>query len=102
MAANENHLSIIMKDKIKLARAYTVFSQISFVVITPLLVFVVGGVWVVRRFELPDVLAAISIVLGIVIMLASLISYLYKLILIYGKDEKDPYRKYKTDRKDYD
>ncbi|MDR1755303.1 MAG: AtpZ/AtpI family protein [Eubacterium sp.] len=111
MAADKDNLSItdddrnpnttgeILKQGLK---TYVIAGQLSFAILTPLLIFVVGGAWAVRRFDLPVFFAVIFIMFGILTMIGSLVSYLRRLISIYGKDKKDKHRKYKTDRKDYD
>lgn len=82
--------------------AYAVFSQITFIVLSPLLLFIWGGSWLVARFSLPSWLTGVFIVLGIITMIGSLVSYLYKLINRYGTDKKEKYQKVKYDRRDYD
>lgn len=82
--------------------AYAVVSHITFIVLTPLLVFIWGGSWLVEEFSLPEFLTGVFVITGIFIMICSLISYLYKLIKIFDTDKKDEYQKLKYDRRDYD
>lgn len=83
--------------------AYAVASQVGFIVITPLLVFIWGGSWLVNRFSLPNWLMIVFIVLGVVTMLCSLITYLMKMIKMYGGDEKPKETdKLSHDKKDHD
>ena len=43
-----------MKKKDNLVSVYATVSQLVFVIITPLLIFIVGGYFVTQRFELPE------------------------------------------------
>jgi len=87
---------------------YAAVSHISFVVITPLLLFIWGGSWLTDRLGLPDWCMIIFILTGIFVMLCSLVSYLMKIIQKYGGSDKsdrvktDKYHNLKNDRKDYD
>ncbi|MCL1822900.1 MAG: phosphoethanolamine transferase CptA [Oscillospiraceae bacterium] len=85
--------------------AYVIVSHISFIVITPLLLFIWGGTWLIDYLGLPSWTKIIAVLLGVMVMLASLVSYLVKLIAIYG-DLKNPPEKpkheIKSDRKDSD
>jgi len=90
MSRNENPLS-----------TYAVVSQLAFSIITPLLVFIVGGHFASEHFGWPDWAMAVCVILGIVFMLSGGISYLRKLIRIYGKDNKNAPRCYNS-REDND
>lgn len=84
---------------------YAVVSQISFVILTPLLIFIWGGTWLVKQFSLPSWLNVVFILLGIVVMICSAVSYLTNLIKMYDNKKDKPVDKYdhlKNDRKDYD
>ena len=90
---------------------YIVVSHVSFVVITPLLLFIWGGSWLAKRFNLPDWCIIVFIITGILVMICSLISYLYKIIKKYSYDKSDKsgenednphYKRLKNDRRDYD
>ena len=63
--------------------AYAVASQFAFVILSPLLVFIVG------------------ILLGVLFMIGGAVSHLMKMIHLYGRDEKKPPR-YNTDPRDND
>lgn len=82
--------------------AYAVVSQISFIVLLPLLLFIWGGSWLVDKLSLPAQMMGVFVVFGVVVMVGSLVSYLYKLIRYYDTDKKDKYRKLKFDNKDFD
>ncbi len=82
-------------------KVYAVVSQIGFMVITPLLIFIWGGSVLVRELELPQWVMTLFIIIGVVSMASGLISYVGKLIAIYGRDDKKKYR-HLSDRRDTD
>lgn len=90
MAKKENPLS-----------TYAVVSQLAFSILTPLLVFIVGGYFASQHFGWPGWAMGVCVVLGIIFMLSGGISYLGKLIRIYGKDDKSAPRSYNS-REDND
>jgi len=77
-----------MKKKDNIFSAYAVVSQLAFVIITPLLVFIAGGSYVVNKFSLPQWVTGVCVALGIIFMISGAASYLTQLIKRYGKDEK--------------
>lgn len=80
MKRNENPFSV-----------YAKVSQLAFVIITPLLLFLGGGSWAVQRFGLPEWVMGICVALAIIFMIGGAVSYLYQLIRIYEKrDEPAP------------
>lgn len=83
--------------------AYAVASQVGFMVIIPLLLFIWGGSWLVNRFSLPDWLMIIFVFLGIFVMICSVTTYLYRMIRMYGGDSKpEKNSKLKHDVRDHD
>jgi surface polysaccharide O-acyltransferase-like enzyme len=80
--------------------AYVIVSHIAFVVAVPLLFFIGGGMWLADRLSLPDWTRITFVLLGIITMIASLISYLYRLIVQYGSDDQKP--AFKPDKKERD
>ena len=82
--------------------AYAVASQLAFVILAPLLLFIVGGHYVCERYELPDWVMVLCIILGILFMLAGAFSHIMKMIRLYGKDDKSEYRRYYSDPRDND
>ena len=83
--------------------AYAVASQVGFLVICPLLLFIWGGSWLVQRFQLPDWLMILFIFLGIFVMIGSVTSYLFRMIKMYGGDKKpEKNDKLKHDIRDHD
>ena len=83
--------------------AYAVASQVGFLVIIPLLVFIWGGSWLVNRFSLPGWLMIVFVFLGIFVMIGSVTSYLYRMIRMYGGDRKpEKNSELKHDIRDHD
>lgn len=91
------------RQKGGLFSAYAVASQVGFLVIIPLLVFIWGGSWLVNRFSLPSWLMVVFVFLGIFVMIGSVTSYLYRMIRMYGGDKKpEKNSKLKHDVRDHD
>ncbi len=87
-----------MKKKDNLVSVYATVSQLVFVIITPLLIFIVGGYFVTQRFELPEWVMGVCVALGLIIMIGGAVSYLGQLIKLYGKDEKNVPKSYNAPR----
>ena len=66
---------------------YAVASQIGLIVIVPLLVFVIGGTWLVDYMQWPDWVNIVFVVVGIVSMTSGAMNYLKKLIAMYDSSE---------------
>lgn len=81
---------------------YAVVSQIGFMVIIPLLVFIWGGSWAVERFLLPQWVMVVFIALGIITMISSVGSYLVKLTRRYGKSDAPKVSELHHDTRDHD
>jgi len=82
--------------------AWAMASQLAFVILAPLLLFIVGGNYVCRKYELPDWAMVIFIILGVLFMISGAISHIMKMIRMFAKDDKSAYRKYLSDPKDND
>lgn len=80
---------------------YAVVSQVGFMIILPLVLFIWGGSWLIKQFALPSWLMIVFVVLGIITMVSSVGTYLRKVIKMYdNKEEKtDPLH---HDLKDHD
>mgnify|MGYP001026393049 FL=1 len=87
-----------MKKKDNLVSVYATVSQLVFVIITPLLIFIVGGYFVKQHFELPEWVMGVCVVLGLIFMIGGAVSYLGQLIKLYGKDEKNAPKSYNAPR----
>lgn len=83
--------------------AYAIVSQVGFMVIVPLVVFIWGGSWLVNRFELPDWLTIVFVLLGIITMISSVGTYLRKIIKMYdNREEREKTSPLHHDSKDHD
>lgn len=82
---------------------YAVVSQVGFMVIIPLLVFIWGGSWLIDRFALPNWLMIVFALLGIVTMISSVGTYLARMIRMYdNKGVRKKVSKLHHDVKDHD
>lgn len=91
-----------MSEKKSPFAAYAVASQFAFVILAPLLVFIVGGHYLVERYDLPDWVMVVCIILGVIFMIGGAVNHLMKMIRLYAKDDKSKYRRYYSDRSDND
>lgn len=66
---------------------YAVVSQIAFIIIGPLLVFVIGGSALVDWLGWAQWLKLLFVGIGILTMLSASVSYLNKLIKMFDKNE---------------
>lgn len=78
-----------MKKKENPLSVYATVSQLAFVIISPLLIFIVGGYYLTSNGDYPEWVMPLCVVLGLVFMIGGAASYLGQLIKRYGKDEKD-------------
>lgn len=81
---------------------YAKVSQLAFVIITPLIVFIGGGWYLSNKYGWPDWAMGICIALGIVFMIGGAASYLFKLIKSYEKTDKPAPRAFTSARRDND
>ena len=66
---------------------YAVASQIGFIVLVPLLVFVIGGSWLVSALGWPQWINIIFVVVGIITMAVGAWRYLKKLLALFDITE---------------
>ncbi|MGN0682393.1 MAG: AtpZ/AtpI family protein [Oscillospiraceae bacterium] len=78
MKKNENPLSV-----------YAKVSQLAFVIVTPLLVFLLGGSYLVKRFNLPDWVMLICVGLAILFMISGAVNFIFRITAYYEKKDKD-------------
>ncbi|MBQ7834633.1 MAG: AtpZ/AtpI family protein [Ruminiclostridium sp.] len=82
---------------------YAVVSQIGFIIIGPLLVFVIGGTALVNWLEWPDWVNFVFVAVGILTMLAGAFRYLKQLIKMFDKSESGVgTSEARHDRRDHD
>lgn len=91
MKKNENPFSI-----------YANVSQLAFVIVAPLLLFLWGGSAVVKRYGLPDWAMGVCVALGVLFMLCGAGNYIAKLIKLYEKPEKRTPKAFTSSRSDND
>ena len=87
-----------MKKKENLVSVYARVSQLVFVIITPLLLFLGGGYYVTQHFDLPDWVMGICVALAIIFMTGGAVSYLAQLIKFYGKNDERAPKSYNSPR----
>ena len=80
---------------------YAVASQIGLIVVIPLLVFVIGGTWLVDHMGWPDWVNIIFVAVGIISMSCGAMNYLKKLIAMYDNSESGA-SEIKHDKRDHD
>lgn len=81
---------------------YAKVSQLAFVIIAPLLLFLWGGSAAVKYFNLPDWVMGIFVALAIIFMLGGAVNYLAQLIRYYEKREKPAPKAFTSHRSDND
>lgn len=81
---------------------YATVSQVAFLVVTPLLLFIGGGGWLVSAFSLPYWLMIVFVLLGIGTMISCVGAYLIKLMKYYDDGKKDEDSALKHDSRDHD
>lgn len=91
MKKNENPLSI-----------YANVSQLAFVIIAPLLLFLWGGSALVSHLGLPSWVMGICIALAIIFMICGAGNYIMKLIKMYEKPESKSPKTFTSSRGDND
>ncbi len=91
------------KKKSNPMAVYSVVSHITFIVLTPLLIFVVGGTALSDYMNWPEWVDIVLVALGILTMLVSSVGYLKKLIVMFDKAESGVgTTEVSHDRKDHD
>lgn len=77
---------------------YVTVSQLAFVIISPLIIFLAGGGYVVKKYSLPEWVMGLCVVLALVFMIGGAASYIAQLMRRYGKDNKSAPRSYNAPR----
>jgi membrane protein DedA with SNARE-associated domain len=88
-----------LSDKDSPLRVYTIAGHLAWLVITPLLVSVGGGNWLVTKMGWSGRVMILFVLLGLVVMISSTAMYFKQLIKMY--DEPKP-PKPPEDMNDYD
>ncbi len=91
MSKNEHPLSV-----------YAKVSQLAFVIIAPLLLFIWGGSAVVSHYNLPEWVMVIFIALAVIFMICGAGNYIMKLIRMYEKPDRKYPKTFTSNREDND
>jgi hypothetical protein len=95
-----------LNDKNSPLKVYMIAGHLTWVIISPLLVFIGGGSWLVNRFELASWLMLVFVFLGLFVMICGGYSYLKHLYNMYEGDSSDSDKEKKSpkkvDKRDYD
>ena len=89
-------------------RVYAVAGNLTWIIITPLLLFIGGGSWVVNRFFAESQWLMVPLIfIGLSVMVASVWNYIKQIMKMYGGESKatETAKKpepVKQERKDYD
>ncbi|MCL2071540.1 MAG: AtpZ/AtpI family protein [Oscillospiraceae bacterium] len=89
-------------DKNSPIKVYAIAGHIVWLIISPLLLFIGGGSWLVRRFELAEWLAILFVLFGLFVMVAGVWTYLKKLLDMYDDSKHSNPPQLKIDKRDYD
>ena len=81
---------------------YAIVSQLAFMIVGPLLLFLVGGRYAVEYYQWDDSVMVVFVILGIVFMIGGGVSYIGKLVRLYGKEDKSKYHRAYSDPRDND
>jgi hypothetical protein len=83
---------------------YIVVGNLAWMVISPLVLFIGGGGWLVRRYNWDERIMTLFVALGLITMAIGFAAYVKQLIKMYGDvsppDTKQSSLKY--DKQDYD
>lgn len=77
---------------------YVTVSQLAFVIISPLIIFLAGGGYVVKKYSLPEWVMGLCVALALVFMIGGAASYIAQLMRCYGKDNKSAPKSYNAPR----
>jgi hypothetical protein len=96
-----------MNNKDSPLKVYMIVSHLSWIVISPLLFFIGGGGWLVRRYELPNWVMLVCVFLGILTMVCGFCSFVQHLLKMYSiqsgiAQKKAGTEPVKVDKRDYD
>lgn len=91
-----------MKKKDNPLAIYANVSQLAFVIIAPLLLFLWGGGALVKKLNLPEWVMIIFIFLGILFMICGAGNYIAKLIKMYEKPKEKAPKAFTSARSDND
>lgn len=68
---------------------YAQVSQLLFIIATPLLLFLVGGSYIVKRYNLPDWVMLICVILAILFMIGGVVNFICRLMKSLGRRDRN-------------
>ena len=81
---------------------YATVSQLAFVIIAPLLLFLWGGSTLVKKLGWPDWVMIIFVFLALLFMISGAVNYIFKLIKMYEKPDARPPKAFTSSQRDND
>lgn len=101
MAAYKAGLLIMKKNENPFS-VYATVSQLAFVIIAPLLLFLWGGSALVKKFGWPDWVMIVFVFLALLFMISGAVNYIFKLIKMYEKPDSKPPKAFTSSLRDND
>lgn len=101
MAAHKTGVLIMKKNENPFS-VYATVSQLAFVIIAPLLLFLWGGSALIKKLGLPDWVMIVCIFLALLFMISGAVNYIFKLIKMYEKPGERPPKAFTSSRSDND
>jgi len=93
-------MKLNLSDKDSPLKVYTIVGHLTWLFITPMLVFIGGGSWLTDKMEWDYRVKIVFVLLGLFVMIVSVASYLKNLIKMYEQPKKNTVDV--TDKDDYD
>jgi len=79
-------------------KAFVIAGHFFWIIVSPILIFIVGGSWLINRFNWDNRIMLVFILVALAVIVISAWSYFKQMLSVYD-DEKPPP---KTDKRDYD
>jgi len=89
-----------LNDKDSPLKVYTIVGHLTWLFITPLLVFIGGGSWLTDKMGWDSRIKIVFVLLGLFVMISSVATYLKNLIKMYDEPPKKTVEV--TTKDDYD
>lgn len=78
-----------MKKSDNIFAVYAQVSHLLFIIATPLLLFLVGGSYLVKRYNLPDWVMLICVILAILFMISGIVNFVFRLVAFLGRRDRN-------------